>query len=443
MTTDRLDSRPPARSTRTRTPGALPKGGKPAARIPEIAPNPEKSLAQVALLDRDLARAVGTAAVPAERPPAPEVARADHPVYVTRPFLPPLEEFEPLLREIWRTRILTNGGPYHRELERRLCDHLGVPEIALFSNATTALIVALRALGLSGEVITTPYSFVATSHALLWGGLTPVFVDIDPASLNLDPAAIEAAITPRTSAILAVHCYGHPCDVEAIEAIARRHGLKVIYDAAHAFGVRHRGRSILAHGDLSILSFHATKVFNTFEGGAIVCAEAGQKDHLEKLKNFGFENETSVIEVGLNGKMSELNAALGLVQLRHVDAVTARRGAVDALYREGLRPVRGIRCLEPAPAETTNFAYFPILVEPDYPLTRDALDAALKAEGIVPRRYFYPLISDFPMYRDLPSARRDHLPVATAAAERVLCLPIFPDLDESVVRAIVRRIAKG
>ncbi|WHQ72774.1 DegT/DnrJ/EryC1/StrS family aminotransferase [Methylorubrum extorquens] len=362
-------------------------------------------------------------------------------MYVTRPFLPPLEEFEPLLRQIWQTRILTNGGPFHQELEARLSDHLGVPQVALFNNATTALIMALRALDLTGEVITTPYSFVATSHALLWSGLTPVFVDIDPVTLNLDPARIEAAITPRTSAILPVHCYGQPCDVEAIAGIAARHGLKVIYDAAHAFGVRHRGQSVLNHGDLSVLSFHATKVFNTFEGGAIVCADPAMKDRIDKLKNFGFEDETSVIETGLNGKMSELNAALGLVQLRHIGTVLARRQAIDAAYRQGLRGIPGIRCLDFAEDGAANYAYFPILVGPDYPIGRDALYDALKRDGIHPRRYFHPLISDHPMYRTLPSARREDLPVAALAADRVLCLPIYPDLDPAIVARIVRRIA--
>ncbi|GJD96131.1 dTDP-4-amino-4,6-dideoxy-D-glucose transaminase [Methylobacterium iners] len=372
--------------------------------------------------------------------PNPGAAPAE-PIFVTRPFLPPLDEFTPLLESIWRTRVLTNGGPYHRELEDRLRDHLGVPEIALFNNATTALIVALRALHLSGEVITTPYSFVATSHALLWSGLTPVFADVDPDTLNLDPAAIEAAITPRTSAILPVHCYGHPCDVEAIDAIGRRHGLKVIYDAAHAFGVRHRGRSLLTYGDLSVLSFHATKVFNTFEGGAVVCGDATRKDQIDKLKNFGHDGETCVVDIGMNGKMSELNAALGLVQLKYVDTALDRRRTIDAAYREGLRGVRGVRCLDDAGEDTANYSYFPILVGPDYPLSRDALNDALKRDGIHPRRYFYPLISEFPMYRSLPSARRDLLPVAALAADRVLCLPIYPDLDAAVVARVIARIA--
>jgi dTDP-4-amino-4,6-dideoxygalactose transaminase len=410
----------------------------------ESLPRPERELpvqATLRRLEQEFARVLDTAPETASGAALGTESAAD-PVYVTRPFLPPLEEFEPLLRQIWQTRILTNGGPFHRELEARLRHHLGVPQVALFNNATTALIMALRALDLTGEVITTPYSFVATSHALLWSGLTPVFVDIDPVTLNLDPARIEAAITPRTSAILPVHCYGRPCDVEAIGAIADRHGLKVIYDAAHAFGVDHCGASVLNHGDLSVLSFHATKVFNTFEGGAIVCADPAMKDRIDKLKNFGHDGETSVPDVGLNGKMSELNAALGLVQLRHIGTALAQRRAVDAAYREGLQGIPGIRCLDFPGEGAANYAYFPILVGPDYPIGRDALYDALKRDGIHPRRYFHPLISDFPMYRTLPSARREDLPVASAAADRVLCLPIYPDLDPAIVARIVRRIAR-
>ncbi|GJE18879.1 DegT/DnrJ/EryC1/StrS family aminotransferase [Methylobacterium marchantiae] len=406
----------------------------------------DPALATLRRLEQEFARILDTSAessAAADNPVSDGASEttAGEPIFVTRPFLPPFDEVEPLLRRIWQTRVLTNGGPYHRELEGRLRDHLGVPQVALCNNATTALIVGLRSLGLSGEVITTPYSFVATSHALLWSGLTPVFVDVDPRTLNLDPARIEDAITPRTSAILPVHCYGHPCDVEAIDAIARRHRLKVIYDAAHAFGVRRKGRSVLNYGDLSVLSFHATKVFNTFEGGAIICADPARKDQIDKLKNFGHDGETSVVDVGLNGKMSEMNAALGLVQLNYVDAAHARRQAIDAAYREGLRQVRGVRCLEDSGEDTANYAYFPILLGPDYPISRDALNEALKRDGIHPRRYFYPLISEYPMYRTLPSARREHLPVAAAAAESVLCLPIYPDLDEAIVARIIRRIA--
>lgn len=372
--------------------------------------------------------------------PTPSERGAD-PVYVTKPFLPPFAEFEPLLREIWDRRVLTNGGPCHQEFEARLADHLGVPYVALFNNATTALIMALRALGLSGEVITTPYSFVATSHALLWSGLTPVFADIDPVTLNLDPAAVAAAITPRTRAILPVHCYGRPCDVDGLATIARRHNLKIVYDAAHAFGVRDAGGSILRHGDLSVLSFHATKVFNTFEGGAIVCPDAKRKDQIDKLKNFGIEGETSVIECGLNGKMSEFNAALGLLQLRYIDGAIGRRGAIDACYRAGLAGIGGITCPGRAGEVRANHAYFPILVGPGYPVSRDALWEILKAEGIHTRRYFHPLISDHPMYVGLSSANRDRLPVAASAADRILCLPIYPDLEPEIVSRVIARIA--
>ncbi|WP_233383114.1 DegT/DnrJ/EryC1/StrS family aminotransferase [Methylobacterium sp. C25] len=409
--------------------------GAPPERVSRRRSPRQKTIRELAvMLEEGVAQAFETKAVAA---PTPAV---DEPVYVTRPYLPPFEEFEPLLRRIWETRVLSNGGPYHKELEARLRDHLGVPQVALLNNATSALIMALRALDLSGEVITTPYSFVATSHALLWSGLTPVFADIDPQTLNLDPAAIEAAITPRTTAILPVHCYGRPCDIEAIEAIARRHGLKVIYDAAHAFGVSYRGRSVLSYGDLSVLSFHATKVFNTFEGGAIVCHDAAMKDRIEKLKNFGFESETSVIDVGLNGKMSEFNAALGLLQLRHIDAAIDQRRVIDARYRRELAGIPGIRCLAPADDCATNYSYFPILIDPEYPIDRNALYEVLKADGLHARRYFHPLISDFPMYSGLPSASRENLPVAASAADRILCLPIYPDLEERALARIIGRI---
>jgi len=394
------------------------------------------------LLDDALAERLAAAARdPAllREAPAPQAAG---PIYVTKPFLPPYAEFEPMLREIWDRKVLTNGGPYHHEFEARLAEHLGVAHVALFNNATTALIMALRALGLSsGEVITTPYSFVATSHALMWSGLTPVFADIDPVTLNLDPKAVEAAVTPRTRAILPVHCYGHPCDVDGIAAVAERHGLKVVYDAAHAFGVRDAGGSVLRHGDLSVLSFHATKVFNTFEGGAIVCPDAARKEQIDKLKNFGHDGETSVIEVGLNGKMSEFNAALGLLQLRYIDTAIDRRGAIDAAYRAGLAGIPGIACLECAGEVRANYSYFPILVGPDYPIARDALWEMLKREGIHTRRYFHPLISDHPMYAGLSSAGRAGLPIAAQAADRILCLPIYPDLEPEVVARTVARIA--
>lgn len=362
-------------------------------------------------------------------------------IYVTQPQLPPLDDFLPSLRKIWDSRQLTNGGPFHQELEGALCKHLGVEHIALFTNATIALITALQALRVTGEVITTPYSFVATSHALLWNGIKPVFVDVDPDTLNLDPACIEAAITPQTTAIMPVHCYGHPCDVKGIQAIADNYNLKVIYDAAHAFGVRDEGGSVLRHGDLSVLSFHATKVFNTFEGGAIICPDAKTKARIDQLKNFGHAGEVTVVAPGINGKMSEFNAALGLLQLQYIDEALARRRAVDALYRERLAGVRGVRCLDDAGEVVANYAYFPILIDDSYPISRDALYQRLKDRGIHPRRYFYPLISEFPMYRGLPSAGRANLPVASAAAQQILCLPIYPDLPHEVVHEIVGLIA--
>ncbi|MDP2829656.1 MAG: DegT/DnrJ/EryC1/StrS family aminotransferase [Sulfuricellaceae bacterium] len=367
--------------------------------------------------------------------------RKTPPIYVTQPFLPPLEEFIPYLEQIWESKWLTNCGPFHQQLEQALCEYLGITHIALFTNGTIALVTALQALRVTGEVITTPYSFVATSHSLLWNGIKPVFVDIDPNTLNLDPAKIEAAITPHTTAIMPVHCYGHPCDVEAIQRIADNYNLKVIYDAAHAFGVQDALGSILRHGDLSVLSFHATKVFNTFEGGAIICPDAKTKVRIDNLKNFGHVGEVNVVAPGINGKMSEFNAALGLLQLKYIGQALARRKEIDAAYRERLGGVKGIRCLNDAGEKIANYAYSPILVEADYPLSRDDLYQKLKDNGIHPRRYFYPLISDFPMYRGLPSAHRDNLPVATAAALQVLCLPIYPDLDMSVIDEITCFIA--
>lgn len=363
-------------------------------------------------------------------------------VYVTQPSLPPLEEFLPHLERIWQSRQLTNNGPYHQQLEHALCEHLSVPYISLFANATIALVTALQALRITGEVITTPYSFVATAHSLLWNGIKPVFVDVDPYTLNLDPTKIEAAITPQTAAILPVHCYGNPCDVERIQQIADNYGLKLIYDAAHAFGVKHGGASVLAHGDLSVLSFHATKVFNTFEGGAIISHDAKTKRRIDHLKNFGFADEVTVVAPGINGKMSEFNAALGLVQLKHIEDAVRRRHAIDACYRAGLAQVRGIHCLPFLSDDSANHAYFPILVEPEYPLTRDHLYQMLKEHGIYARRYFYPLISDFPMYKGLPSANADNLPVARRASNQVLCLPIYPDLELEVVDKVIGLISR-
>jgi len=366
----------------------------------------------------------------------------DEPIYVTRPYLPPLEELQPYLEQIWANRQLTNCGTFHQQLEEALCKFLGVQHISLVTNGTIGLVTALQSLRIAGEVITTPYSFVATSHSLLWNGIKPVFVDIDPTTLNLDPSRIESAITPQTTAILPVHCYGHPCDVGAIQKIADTYNLKVIYDSAHAFGVEDSGGSILRHGDLSVLSFHATKVFNTFEGGAIVCPDAKTKVRIDQLKNFGHVGEVNVVAPGINGKMSEFNAALGLLQLKHIDKALEYRKQVDLAYRERLNGVTGVRCLSGSGESVANYAYFPVLVRDDYPIGRDELYRRLKDQGIHPRRYFYPLISEFPMYRGLPSAHHDNLLQATAAARQVLCLPIYPDLEMKVVDEVCRFIAE-
>jgi dTDP-4-amino-4,6-dideoxygalactose transaminase len=358
------------------------------------------------------------------------------PILVTEPFLPPLGEVLPHLEQIWQSKILTNGGPMHQELERSLCDYLGVRYISLFNNGTIALLTALQALELKGEVITTPYSFVATSHSLIWSQLEPVFVDVDPITLNIDPVKIEAAITPRTTAILAVHCYGHPCDVDAIKKIADSHGLKVIYDAAHAFGVQCQSGSLLNYGDLSVLSLHATKVFNTLEGGAIVSPDAETKKRIDQLKNFGIVNEHTIDAAGINGKMSEINAAVGIVQLNYVDECIAKRQKIDAYYRQQLSTVRGIRCLQDTGEVLANCSYFPILVEEEYGVSRDCLQHKLNEHNIFPRRYFYPLISNLPIYRDRPSAAPADLPIANRAASQILCLPIFPDLELAAVDKI-------
>ena len=366
-------------------------------------------------------------------------------LFVTQPFLPPLAEFTSYLEKIWESKVLTNGGPFHQQLERALCEHLGVEHIALFANGTLALVTALQALRITGEVITTPYSFVATSHSLLWNGIKPVFVDIDPRTLNLDPRKIEAAITPQTTAIMPVHCYGHPCDFDAIQRIADNYNLRVIYDAAHAFGVEDAGGSILRHGDLSVLSFHATKVFNTFEGGAIVCPDAKTKQRIDHLKNFGFVDEVSVVASGINGKMSEFNAALGMLQLKYIDTVIQRRRDIAVRYRERLQHIPGLTCVEDAGESVANYAYFPVLIDRDFPVSRDALYQLLKEESIFARRYFYPLISEYPVYRGFPSSAPANLPVATAVAQQVLCLPIYPDLsaeDQDRVITAIRAISE-
>ncbi|PRC93548.1 DegT/DnrJ/EryC1/StrS family aminotransferase [Solimicrobium silvestre] len=361
-------------------------------------------------------------------------------IYVTQPLLPPLNEFIPYLEKIWTNKILTNGGPFHQQLEKELCEHLGVEYISLFTNGTIALVTALQSLRITGEVITTPYSFVATAHSLLWNGIKPVFVDVDPETLNLDPAKIEAAITPQTTAIMPVHCYGHPCDVKAIQKIADTYNLKVIYDAAHAFGVKDENGSILRHGDLAVLSFHATKVFNTFEGGAIVCPDLKTKQRIDQLKNFGIVDEVTVVAPGINGKMSEINAAFGLLQLKHLDQSLVRRKEIDTIYRERLAAVSGIQCLSDSGEVVANYSYFPVLVSHSYPLSRDALFQKMKDHGIFTRRYFYPLITDFPMYRSLPSAQHSNLPNASDAASRVLCLPIYPALTNEEINRVIEVI---
>lgn len=348
---------------------------------------------------------------------------------VTQPFLPPLDEFVPYLEEIWESKQVTNGGPFHAQLEQLLCEHLGVEHLSLFSNGTLALITALQAMKITGEVITTPFSFVATTHALHWNGIRPVFADIDPVSMNLDPHKIEAAITPHTTAILPVHVYGNPCEVEAIEEIADNYGLRVLYDAAHAFGVRKHGRSILTFGDMSVLSFHGTKVFNTFEGGAIVCRDAKTKRRIDHLKNFGFIDEVTVIGPGINGKMNEVQAAFGLLQLQHMDRVQAARARIAERYALAFQNVPGLVLHEVPTHSTRNYSYFPVRITNDFAITRDALYDELRAMNVCARRYFYPLISEFPTYRGLPSATQANLPIATEISQQVLCLPIFPSLE--------------
>ena len=364
-----------------------------------------------------------------------------NPITVTRPCLPPLEEFMPYLQQIWENKWLTNNGPLHQQLEKELAEYLGVNYISLFSNGTLALISALQALNITGEVITTPFSFVATTHSLWWNKITPVFVDIEPEYLNLDPAKIEAAITPQTTAIMPVHVYGNPCQVDEIQRIADKHGLKVIYDAAHAFGVKINGNSVLNYGDLSVLSFHATKVYSTIEGGAIICHTEEMKHHIDNLKNFGFRGETVVEEPGINAKLNEVQAAYGLLQLRYVDGFIERRKEITNLYRSLLKNVNGIRFMEDMIDVSHGYSYFPILVdEKEYGITRDALYKKLKENNIFTRRYFYPLISSFEPYRELPSALIENLKIANLASLQVLCLPIYVELTNDDIARIINLI---
>jgi len=363
------------------------------------------------------------------------------PITVTQPCLPPLEEFMPYLQQIWDNKWLTNNGPMHQQLEKELAEYLGVKFISVFSNGTLALITALQALNITGEVITTPFSFVATTHSLWWNKIKPVFVDIEPEYLNLDPAKIEAAITPQTTAIMPVHVYGNPCQMDEIQRIADKHGLKVIYDAAHAFGVKINGNSVLNYGDLSVLSFHATKVYSTIEGGAIICHTEEMKHHIDNLKNFGFRGETVVEEPGINAKLNEVQAAYGLLQLKYVDGFIARRKEITELYRTLLNDIAGIRFLNDMGGVTNGYSYFPILIDKEqFGKSRDEVYDILKNNNIFARRYFYPLISSFEPYNKLESSAASNLIVATKAAGDVLCLPIYVELEEIQVTQIIKKI---
>ncbi len=363
----------------------------------------------------------------------------DDKILVTSPLLPNLDELNEMLKDIWSRKWITNAGHYHQLLEAELAKYLGVEYLSLFTNGTLPLITALQALGLTkGEVMTTPYSFVATSHSIWWNGLKPVFVDIEEETCGMDPAKIEAAITPNTVAIMPVHCYGKPCKTEQIDAIAKKHGLKVIYDAAHAFGVNVNGASILKAGDISTLSFHATKVYNTIEGGALICHSKEMKEKIDHLKNFGFEDEVTVVAPGINGKMDELRAAYGLLNLKQVDAAIEARQKVANHYRKALREVKGIRFFDDMPGVRHNYSYFPIFIdEVQYGMSRDTLYEKLKANNIYGRRYFYPLITAFDPYQDYPSAKPENLPVANKVAEQVLCLPMHHALTEDNVKRII------
>lgn len=364
-------------------------------------------------------------------------------ITVTSPLLPSLDEFTESLKEIWGSKWITNNGQFHQKLEAALAVYLKVPYVSLFTNGTLPLLTALQALRITGEVITTPYSFVATTHALWWNGIKPVFVDIDPSTGNIDPQKIEAAITPRTTAILPVHVYGKPCDTEAIQAIADKYGLKVIYDAAHAFGVEVNGESLLNAGDMSTLSFHATKVFNTIEGGAMVMHDEKTKQRIDYLKNFGFANEIEVVGPGINSKMDEIRSAYGLLNLKQVDAAIAARQKVAVAYRKALRNVDGISFWDDMPGVRHNYSYFPIFVDAEkYGMTRDELYMKMKDQGVWSRRYFYPLISEFSTYRGLESSRPDNLPNAHRMADTVICLPMHHALSENDLNRIINSIIK-
>jgi dTDP-4-amino-4,6-dideoxygalactose transaminase len=367
----------------------------------------------------------------------------DLPITVTSPLLPPLNEFIPYLEDIWKRKWITNNGYYHQELERTLCEHLKVPYISLFTNGTLPLMVALQVLKITGEVITTPYSFVATTHALWWNGIKPVFVDVEEKTGNLDPNKIETAVTSMTTAIMPVHVYGTPCNTEEIEKIASKYSLKVIYDAAHAFGVEKNGESILTAGDVSTLSFHATKTYNTVEGGALVCHDEATKKQIDFLKNFGFASETEVVMPGINGKMDEIRSAYGLLSLKYVNNAIEKRRTIASQYRQQLQNVSGITLMDDIPNVKSNYSYLPIFVNKDeYGMSRDELYEKLKSHNIYGRRYFYPLISTFSPYKGLSSASPENLPVATKMAARVICLPLYHNLEEDDIQKIIRLIKK-
>lgn len=364
-------------------------------------------------------------------------------ITVTSPLLPSLDDFIPYLQDIWNRKWLTNNGHYHQELEKALCEYLKVPYVSLFTNGTLPLLCALQALRITGEVITTPYSFVATTHSLWWNGIKPVFVDINPETCNIDPDKIEAAITPRTTAIMPVHVYGKPCDMERIQAIADKYGLKIIYDSAHAFGVEVNGKSILEAGDISTLSFHATKVYNTIEGGALICHDEQTKKRIDYLKNFGFADETTIVAPGINGKMDEVRAAYGLLNLKQVNTAIEGRRQVAIKYREALRLVEGISFMEDMLGVRHNYSYFPIFVDAEkYGITRNELYFKMKEHQVLGRRYFYPLISEFSAYRGLDSANPTNLPVAHKIADSVICLPMYHNLNAESVDYIINQIVK-
>ena len=364
-------------------------------------------------------------------------------ITVTSPLLPNLDDFYEMLKEIWNSKWITNNGDFHNQLERELASYLKVPYLSLFTNGTLPLITALQALRVTGEVITTPYSFVATTHSLWWNGIKPVFVDIDPYTCNIDPTKIEAAITSRTTAIMPVHCYGRPCDIQVIQDIADKYGLKVIYDAAHAFGVEINGKSILDEGDMSTLSFHATKVYNTIEGGALICHDEKTKQRIDYLKNFGFAGETTVVAPGINSKMDEIRAAYGLLNLRQVDAAIEARHNVAVKYREALSGIEGITFFDDIQGVRHNYSYFPIFVDAEkYGMSRDELYFKMREYNIYGRRYFYPLISTFSTYRGLESSSESNLSIATRIANQVICLPMHHALSDEDIERTIELIVK-